>query len=62
MVSQRGLYKLLGFSYDHLSKLGYVWYKSHKPVLSRYKTKIKNEIATMQEKGYVRIFDSGNKV
>ena len=56
------LYSTLGFTYDHLSKPGYVWYKSHKPVISRYKTQMIGEIKKMQGKGYMRIFDSGNKV
>lgn len=59
----RGLvYKTLGFKKINISKPSYVWYRSHLPVLSRYKTQIKNEIKEMHSKKYNRIFDCGNNV
>lgn len=56
------VYSNIGFSEDSISKPSYVWWKSHKEPISRYKCQMKNEIKTMKDKDYVRIFNSGNKV
>jgi len=56
------LYRSLGFSDMGRSKPSYVWWKSHRQPISRYATQMKNEIQTMHEKGYSRIFDNGNVV
>jgi hypothetical protein len=65
------LYEKLGFKFDHISDLGYVWInKNH--VLSRYqcqKHKLlkqgfegSSEAEIMENRGYKRVFDCGNKV
>lgn len=55
------MYKMLGFTNIGLSKPGYVWYKRGE-VLSRFQTQMKDEIKTMHENGYSRIYDCGNEV
>lgn len=55
------LYPMLGFVYVGLSKPSYVWFKGRQ-VLTRFQTQVKNEIETMHNEGYNRIFDCGNKV
>ncbi len=55
------IYTTLGFTLSHVSEPGYVW-TNGKNILSRYKTRIKNEVNAMKDKGYYRIYDCGNKV
>lgn len=56
------LYENLGFVLDHISKPNYVWWKRGAEILSRYSCQMKNEDKIMHDRGYKRIFDSGNKV
>ena len=55
------MYEMLGFKLLRISSPNYVWWK-HKNIKSRYQCMMKNEIDTMHEAGFIRIFDSGNKV
>lgn len=55
------MYEMLGFKLIRISSPNYVWWK-HKNIKSRYQCMMKNEIDTMHEAGFIRIFDSGNKV
>lgn len=56
------VYPQIGFEFVSISKPGYVWWKNHNGVKTRYQCQMKNEIETMQSQGYFRIFNSGNKV
>ena len=57
------LYKILGFRLDHVSEPNYVWADMCTGnYLTRYQTRMKNEKQIMIERGYVQIFDCGNKV
>lgn len=57
------LYDMLGFRFEHISAPNYVWYKSENDeILTRYQTQMKNEKEIMEQQGYKRIYDSGNKI
>ena len=56
------LYETLGFKLDHISKPNYVWWKSDVDYKTRYQTQLKDEVKTMHQNGYYRIYDCGNKV
>lgn len=56
------IYEKLGFTLSHISDPNYVWWKKDDKILTRYQCQMKNEVNVMQEKGYRRIFDCGNKV
>lgn len=56
------MYETLGFEFSHISVPNYVWVDRTGKTLTRYQTQIKNEVPTMQEQGFYRIYDCGNKV
>ena len=56
------LYETLGFEYSGMDYPNYVWWNlSTKEIKTRYQCQIKNEIDTMHNLGYLRIFDCGAK-
>lgn len=58
-----GIYERLGFRFVRLTEPNYVWINlNSRDVLSRYKCQMKNENRIMSERGYVKIYDCGNKV
>lgn len=56
-----GVYAQLGFHLSHFSSPNYVW-TDFTTTLTRYQTQMVGERETMTGRGFVRIFDSGNKV
>lgn len=57
------LYRILGFEFAGITKPDYVWvHPESLKVLTRYQTQMKNEIQTMTERGYLRVFGCGNKI
>lgn len=57
-----GLYEALGFTYSHTSEPNYIWWRTNDDIKTRYQTQMKDEVKVMQEQGYYRIYDCGNKV
>lgn len=56
------MYETLGFEYKGYDYPNYIWWNlSSKDIKTRYQCQIKNEIETMHNLGYLRIFDSGAK-
>lgn len=56
------VYSKIGFERIRISKPSYVWWKSHSDIKTRYQCQMKDEISTMHELGYRRIFECGNGV
>lgn len=56
------LYEELGFTLLRISPPNYRWVNAKEEVLTRYQTQMKDEAEIMQERGYWRVFDCGNKV
>lgn len=54
------VYEKMGFTLEKVTVPDYVWCNSHNHVLSRYQTQMKNEIDEMRNRGYFRVFKSGN--
>ena len=44
-----------------VSNPNYVWY-SDNVIITRYRSQIKNEDSEMRKKGFLKIYDCGNKV
>ena len=57
-----GLYEKLGFEFLHVSAPNYVWIDRRGGIFTRYQCQMKNETEIMTERGYVRVYDCGNKV
>lgn len=55
------VYPRLGFRLSHVSDPNYVWTDGEQ-VLTRYQTQMKGERQVMSERGFVRVFDCGNRV
>lgn len=55
-------YEAIGFVHTRNTPPSYWWVHKHGDVLPRYKTQMKDEVVTMQSKGYGRVYDCGNKV
>jgi len=52
-----------GFTFSHLSAPNYIWINLYNyDIKTRYQCQMKNEVQTMRDKKYNRIFDCGNKV
>lgn len=59
LTKTRGtLYEKLGFKFDGINKPQYHWVRGS-VVLSRYQTRIENEISTLQSKDFNKVFDCG---
>lgn len=56
------LYKELGFSFLRISPPNYHWVNAREETLTRYQTQMKDEVKIMQERGFWRVFDCGNRV
>lgn len=55
------LYEKLGFVFSHISRPNYVWL-GREDIKTRYQVQMEKERETMEAKGYLQIFDAGNKV
>jgi len=59
LTKTRGnVYEKLGFSFEEVNKPQYHWIRGS-TVLSRYQTRISDEINLMQSKDFVRVYDCG---
>jgi hypothetical protein len=56
------IYETLGFELKNISRPGYVWWLKDNEYKTRYQTMMINETKIMTEKGYIKIYDCGNKV
>jgi hypothetical protein len=51
----------IGFEYVGISKPSYKWVKD-KETLSRFETQMVNEDFIMRQRGYLKVYDSGNEI
>ena len=56
------IYETLNFKFVNNSDPNYIWWKSDNDYKTRYQCQMKNEKEIMLSKGYVRVYDCGNKV
>lgn len=57
------IYPKLGFVLDHTSRPNYFWENmTTGDIKTRYQCQVKREVEEMHNKGYVRVFDAGNRV
>lgn len=56
------VYNKLGFMYEGLTEPNYRWIHKHTgETLTRYQTQMKDERQIMESKGFVKVYDAGNK-
>lgn len=55
------VYEKLGFTFLGYSRPNYVWCKPGE-IKTRYQCQFKNEDKIMKEQGYLKVYDSGNKI
>lgn len=60
--TQGKIYDKLNFKFIEDSDPNYIWWKSDFDYKTRYQCQMKNEKEIMSSKGYVRVYDCGNKV